>query len=204
MRHFVLLITFFIILSCKKDSEIKNQDPNQKFLDSVLNVANKNEIEKQKEKYNFERDSLKNLKLEKEFQKVLNAKPGETIAIENSAELNEYTRNRLKPKNEISTSNNKYEENKDFEFSDYWRKEAFKKTREYLALQIEKNKCKLVGQSVYNPNRVRFIGGKSYTVRIVCSYDCNQNYINEVIFLTKANYSNHSWRFEVIKQAHND
>lgn len=62
-----------------------------------------------------------------------------------------------------------------------------------------------MSQSVYNPSRVQYLGGKTYEVIIKSKFDCNQDYINDCTFIIRADYlGNNNWDFDVIKQRFND
>lgn len=191
MYKHIIYVLIFILISCN----INNQKENETIIDTNDSISY--------ELNNREFD--KNDNLDKELKSILEAKPGETIVINDYDRLNNHIKNKLK------TESNEYYNSKgiikdlDFEFSDNLRKEAFKETRQYLASQISKNECKLLSQSLYNSNKVRYIGGSGYIIKIICRYDCNQDYINEVIFYVETFYTrNNNWKCNVIKQSHND
>ncbi|WP_268225832.1 hypothetical protein [Sinomicrobium oceani] len=96
---------------------------------------------------------------------------------------------------------------KGFEYSEHWRKEAYKKVIGYMNQHIddEDPNCKIISRGYYNPNLVRYIGNQGYKVKFYCEFDCNQNYINQSYFWVEAYYLGHGkWDLEVIdrKLAH--
>lgn len=100
------------------------------------------------------------------------------------------------PKNEIQ----KYQVVKDFEYSEHWRKEAFKKSIAFIqnALSEQKPKCTMTKRSAYNPVNVKYIGNQGMSVKFYAEYDCNQDYINPAYFKVNAYYSGKGeWSFEL-------
>jgi|GEM_PF-3986553 len=95
---------------------------------------------------------------------------------------------------------NQIAQTSDFEFSEYWRKEAFKKSVEFIqkALSEQKPKCTMVKRSSYNPAKVKYIGNQGMQVKLYAEYDCNQDYINPAYFWVNAYYNgNGQWTFEL-------
>lgn len=95
------------------------------------------------------------------------------------------------------------EVSKDFEYSDYWKKEAYKKVIEYMSKRIKKDdsNCKIIRQSYYNSNLVQYIGNQGFIIKYYCKFDCNQNYINQSYFWIEAYYLGYDkWDLKLIDQ----
>lgn len=92
---------------------------------------------------------------------------------------------------------------KDFEYSEYWRKESFKKAIDFIKQRLSqgKPKCEMVKRSTYNPSFVQYIGNQGMRVKFYAEYDCNQNYLNPVYFWVNAYYlGNGKWSLELEDQ----
>lgn len=92
---------------------------------------------------------------------------------------------------------------KDFEYSEYWRKESFKKAIDFIQKRLSqgKPKCEMVKRSTYNPSFVQYIGNQGMRVKFYAEYDCNQNYLNPVYFWVNAYYlGNGKWSLELEDQ----
>jgi len=98
---------------------------------------------------------------------------------------------------------NQQTQSEDFEYSDYWRKEAFKTTVLFIKQKLKENtpSCLMVSRSTYNTNLVRYIGQKGYRIKLYVEFDCNQNYINPSYFWVDAFYlGKNKWDLELIDQ----
>lgn len=92
---------------------------------------------------------------------------------------------------------------KDFEYSEYWRKESFKKSITYIQQKMgqAKPKCQMVRRSPYNPTLVQYIGNQGLRIKLYAEYDCNQDYINQAYFWVDAYYlGKGKWDLELIDQ----
>ena len=80
---------------------------------------------------------------------------------------------------------------KDFEYSEYWRKESFKRAIDFLEKEMDQEtpKCKILKRSTYNPAIVQYIGNQGMKVKLYAEYDCNQNYVNQSFFWVNVFYS---------------
>ena len=90
----------------------------------------------------------------------------------------------------------------DFEYSEYWRKESFKKAIDYIKqiLSQQDPKCEMVRRSTYNPSIVRYIGNQGLRLKLYAEYDCNQSYVNEAYFWIDAYYLGYGkWSLELEK-----
>lgn len=115
--------------------------------------------------------------------------------------------NLIKESNEVinkrSINSNQQLQTENFEYSDNWRKEAFKATVSYLKLVLKENtpSCFMVKRSTYNSDDVRYIGQNGFRVKIYVEFDCNQNYINPSYFWVDAFYlGNDKWDLELKDQ----
>jgi len=152
---------------------------------------------------------IDNEQWKKDAELYLSLKEGDTIEIDRNRpsattkiKKTDTTRFKTFIDTEIINQNNL-----DFEYSDKWRKEAFKLSKQFISQILSKNtaKCKIVSQGVYNPTRVRYLGGQSYQVTITTKFDCNQDYINDCTFIISADYlGNNNWNFDVFKQWYNE
>ncbi|UAB86031.1 hypothetical protein INR75_08560 [Zunongwangia sp. SCSIO 43204] len=91
----------------------------------------------------------------------------------------------------------------DFEYSDYWRKEAFKTTILFVKQKLKEStpSCVMVSRSTYNANLVRYIGQNGYRIKLYVEFDCNQNYINPSYFWVDAFYlGKNNWDLALIDQ----
>lgn len=92
---------------------------------------------------------------------------------------------------------------KDFEYSEYWRKESFKKAIDFIKQKMSKAnpKCEMVKRSTYNPIFVQYIGNQGMRVKFYAEYDCNQNYVNQAYFWVNAYYTGKGkWDLELEDQ----
>ncbi|TVZ48646.1 hypothetical protein [Olleya sp. Hel_I_94] len=90
----------------------------------------------------------------------------------------------------------------EFEYSNHWRKEAYKATKKYIQKEISKKpNCKTTSQGNYQPYLLRYLGNFGYLVKIYCEFDCNQNYNNPSYFWVEINYKGYNtWEGKVVKQ----
>jgi hypothetical protein len=91
----------------------------------------------------------------------------------------------------------------DFEYSDYWRKEAYKAAKKYIVQSIRKKfpECKVTAQGLYQPYLVRYLGGFTFSVKIYSEFDCNKNYNNPSNFWVEIYYQgNNTWSGEIVEQ----
>lgn len=112
-----------------------------------------------------------------------------------------------KTKNTKSQTTQIQHPNNDFEYSDYWRKEAYKATKKFMVQRLKKDQpdCTIIGQGVYNPYLVQYLGWQGYLVKILCTYDCNNDYTNEAYFWVEAHYlGNNHWDMALIEQKYKD
>jgi len=103
--------------------------------------------------------------------------------------------------NNSSKSNTK--SNDDFEYSDHWRKEAFKASKEFMISKIPQQmpECKVTSQGLYQPKLVKYIGNKGYRIKLYCEFDCDNNYNNPSYFWIDAYYiGNDKWNLSLIDQ----
>jgi len=200
MKHILtIIILLTLTMSCNNskgsNNDIDYKTPNKQTYikqidsDSTSIIVNKEQWVKDAELY-------------------LSMKEGDTIIIDKdrpSATKKVKKTNKYQPFIDAGEPNNYT--NNNFEYSDKWRIEAFKLSKQFVSQILNKNtpKCKVVSQGVYNPTRVRYLGGQSYQVTITTKFDCNQDYINDCTFIISADYlGNNSWNFDVIKQWFND
>ena len=104
-------------------------------------------------------------------------------------------------KKEPKVYSNSQRSSENFEYSNYWRKEAFKKTILLIKQRLKKNtpSCVMVSRSSYNSNLVRFIGQNGYRIKLYVEFDCNQDYINPSYFWVNAFYlGENKWDLEVV------
>ncbi len=90
----------------------------------------------------------------------------------------------------------------EFEYSDHWRKEAYKATKLYIKKVINKKpNCKVTRQGSYQPYLLRYLGNFSYLVKIYCEFECKQEYNNPSYFFVEVHYKGFNiWDGKVIKQ----
>jgi len=197
-----IIIILFLIIGCSdnkttlNDSLEYNEPNKQTYIkqfdsDNTTAIVNKEQWAKDAELY-------------------LSTKEGDIIIIDENKpsatkKVNRTDKNRFRPLIDVPEPNDYT--NNDFEYSDKWRKEAFKVSKEFVRQILNNNtpKCKVVSQGVYNPSRVQYLGGQSYQVVITSKFDCNHNYINDCTFIIRAHYlGNNNWDFDLIKQRFND
>lgn len=107
----------------------------------------------------------------------------------------------------LSTKNDNYETNNDndFEYSEFWRKEAFKASKQFLINLVSKQNCNVTGFSYFQPNLIRYIGNQGYQVKIRCSFDCYQNSGHRKYFWVETYYhGNNKWDVVLIRQKYDD
>ncbi len=91
---------------------------------------------------------------------------------------------------------------KEFEYSDHWRKEAYKATKLYIKKVINKKpNCKVTRQGSYQPYLLRHLGNFRYLVKIYCEFNCKQGYNNPSYFFVEVHYKEfNTWDGKVVKQ----
>ncbi len=199
MKNFLFkILIIFTVISCKKNRDLRDHGYQKEFQDSALNVIKQSEIDSHLSEKEKKEDSIKSIDLELEFQRLLNAKPGETlVAQENSQELNKYIKKRLGYKDL------KYEaeiNNIDFEFSEKYRKLAFQKSREFIAHQIFKKNCNLLKQTFYNPSLVAFIGGSTYSIHTGAKFFCGEKNYREAYDINATYLGKEKWDMKITNE----
>ncbi len=136
--------------------------------------------------------------------KVLNQmKEGETLITRDPIFTKPKSKTNSSSKYLIDIRQNKVKgKESDFEYSSYWRKEAYKATKKYITQSINKKpNCKVTRQGTYSPLSVRYIGNRSYSVKFYCEFDCKQGYNNPSYYWVEVYYQgNNSWSGKLIKQ----
>jgi len=98
---------------------------------------------------------------------------------------------------------NQQTQSDDFEYSDYWRKEAFKTTVQFIKQKLKEStpSCLMVNRSTYNTNLISYIGQNGYRIKLYVEFDCNQDYINPSYFWVDAFYlGENKWNLALIDQ----
>lgn len=98
---------------------------------------------------------------------------------------------------------NQQTQSDDFEYSDYWRKEAFKTTVQFIKQKLKEStpSCLMVNRSTYNTNLIKYIGQNGYRIKLYVEFDCNQDYINPSYFWVDAFYlGENKWNLALIDQ----
>jgi len=97
----------------------------------------------------------------------------------------------------------KYEDIKNFEFSEVWKQESFKKAIEFIKQKLNNSnpKCTLTKRSSYNSQLINYIGNQGNRVKVYIEFDCNQNYINQSYFLIDTYYlGKNKWKINLVDQ----
>lgn len=97
----------------------------------------------------------------------------------------------------------KYEDIKNFEFSEVWKQESFKKAIEFIKQKLNNSnpKCTLTKRSSYNSQLINYIGNQANRVKVYIEFDCNQNYINQSYFLIDTYYlGKNKWKINLVDQ----
>lgn len=111
--------------------------------------------------------------------------------------IDSYDIENLKLKKEIVIK----EKIKGFEYSDFWRKESYKKVINFMETRMATNNCKIISRGYYSPNIVRYIGNQGYAVKYYCEFDCDQDYINQSYFWIEAYYLGYGkWDLKIVDQ----
>jgi hypothetical protein len=140
----------------------------------------------------------------KKVQMLQQMKEGDTLVIIHDEIFNKTTepqRDLIKPRKNKKTKI-KEPTLEEFEYSNHWRKEAYKASLKYITDGINKKpNCKVIRQGYYNPNSIRYIGNFGFLTKVYCEFDCNQGYNNPSYYWIEVYYhGNNSWRGELIKQ----
>lgn len=99
----------------------------------------------------------------------------------------------------------KNDNDNDFEYSEYWRKEAFKASKQFLRNILSEQNCNTTAFSYYQPNLIRYIGHQGYRVKIRCSFDCYKNPEHRKYFWVESYYyGNNKWEVILIGQKYDD
>ena len=162
----------------EKWEQISKQEQQQKEFDSISKVEGKELIERLKKnnpQYEDWTATYKKLKQKREQQTYT------------------YTR----------TTSYDLPSLEDFEYSNYWRIEAYKAAKNYIALAIPRwdSECRVTVQGLYQPYNVKYLGGFMYSVKSYCEFDCNKNYNNPSNFWVEIYYQgSNTWSGEIVKQ----
>lgn len=198
MKDFKILtlniILAFIFSSCNNEKKENLKFKEQSSYDSFIN--NKGGVKINDEYMDRVYDSLANESINPYFDKeqwkkdaelYLKTKSGDIVVVEST----EKSKNKTKyyRSNDIPKGDN------DFEYSEYWRKEAYKLSKEFI---IDKNsksknkKCTVTGFGLFQPELVKYIGNKKYLVKILCSYECDNGSNGENFVEIEAHYMSHN------------
>jgi hypothetical protein len=173
----LIILPLFLMISCKKRTINENTiTPNQL----------EHQIKNGEKKYNMSGEKVSNNESDPQSYK----------------DFEESIYNKDQP-----TKNDDYESNNDndFEYSEFWRKEAFKASKQFLINLVSKQKCNATGFSYFQPNLIRYIGNHGYRVKIRCSFDCYQNSGHRKYFWVEAYYhGNNQWNVILIDQKYDD
>ncbi|WP_299114299.1 hypothetical protein [uncultured Winogradskyella sp.] len=90
----------------------------------------------------------------------------------------------------------------EFEYSEFWRKEAFKASSKFIENEINKKpNCTLIKQGHYQPYLIRYLGGFGFLTKHYCEFDCKQGYNNPSNFWVEVYYRGYNnWSAQIIKQ----
>lgn len=95
------------------------------------------------------------------------------------------------------------EQVKDFEYSEHWRKESYKKVIEFMNQRIKKENpnCRIVSRGYYDSNLIQYTGNQGFLVKYYCEYDCDKNHINQSYFWIQAYYLGYGkWNLQLVDQ----
>jgi len=197
-----ILVT--ILLSCNQNQQTQDNDLLEPKREWYVDTKTEDNNLKSNQSSNPNEESRKKVELLKE------AKEGEVLYIDEHPEL----QNNSKPQNsalELFVDPEGYSKkqkssipsSEDFEYSEHWRKEAFKTTKEFLKYYIPKDLpgCKVTHQGFYQPTLVAYIGNQIFRVKVYCEFDCNNGYNNPSIFTAYASYlGNDKWDIQLTDQ----
>lgn len=187
MKKLISKITFIILVvlsfGCKEKTTHELIKPKEKSNNSIIEIKDKEEWTKK-------------------VSRLKQMKAGDTSI------TYDYSPMRIKNKdnNQVPLSNNKSNSeplDNDFEYNDYWRKEAFKNTKQFLRYYIPKDLpgCKVTAQGNYRADYVTYLGNQIFRVRVYCEFDCNNGYNNPSIFTGYASYlGNKKWDIKLTEQ----
>ena len=123
----------------------------------------------------------------KDAETYLKLKRGETVKVTPK----EKSKNRPKYYRSIDIP----ESNNDFEYSEYWRKEAYKLSKEFIIDKNSKSKtknCTVISQGIFQPELVKYLGDQRYLVKVLCEYECDNGNIGQNIVKVEAHYMSHN------------
>ncbi len=95
------------------------------------------------------------------------------------------------------------EQVKDFEYSEYWRKESYKKVIEFMNQRIKKENpnCRIISRGYYDSNLIQYTGNQGFLVKYYCEYDCDKNHINQSYFWVQTYYLGYGkWNLQLVDQ----
>ena len=90
----------------------------------------------------------------------------------------------------------------EFEYSEHWRKEAFKASSKFIENEInKKTKCTVIKQGHYQPYLIRYLGGFGFLTKHYCEFNCKQGYDNPSHFWVEIYYKGYNtWDCKIVKQ----
>lgn len=95
----------------------------------------------------------------------------------------------------------KLPDNEEFEYSEKWKIEAYKATKEYIKEKIYQQNCKVIAEGYYQSNAARYIGNQSFKVKVYFEFDCNGGYNNPKYFWTESRLNKYGkWSVNLINQ----
>lgn len=187
---------------------------NNRWESFEFTISDDNMVEEIKENTNVNFDidnsTIKNIVIRKDGNILYELKNGTSIMEYYKTEKIDYTN--LKKLN-ITSVTNKFSNSKtsihnetnleDFEYSDKWRKEAYRVAKQFLIKKVNSDDptCNITRQGLYQPNLVRYIGGQGYLIQLYCEFDCGNDYNNPSVCLIEGYYlGNNRWDMKLVKQ----
>lgn len=195
---------FFLIIFCSCKNE-NNENYNFKGNNSYDSLTNRtDEVEVGNDYIERTSDSIANESINPYFdeekwkqdaEEYLRLNRGEKVTIKKKE------KNLNRPKYYRSTDIPK--DNFDFEYSEYWRKEAYRLSKEFIIDKNSKSKtknCTVVSLGTYEPEYVKYIGEQKYIVKVMCVYECDNGRIGDTTVKIEAHYmSNNLWDIHLYK-----
>ncbi len=143
------------------------------------------------------------------YRMLQNMEDGDTTTISNGKALRKQrTEEQIKEDEYFIKNSNLFEptvdlpSNEELEYSEKWKIEAYKATKEFIKKGINKKpNCKVIAEGIYESNIVRYIGSQTFQVRVFFKFNCNEGYNNPSYFWTESTLNKYGkWSIRLIDQ----
>ena len=135
------------------------------------------EVERENKEIKIENKEVDKEEWKRKAKILLEMKEGDTLKTTDPMFTKPKIKKKLKSDDNLLIDLSDYEnyvEESNFEYSNYWKKEAYKATKQFITNEInQKPNCKVTHQGYYRSHLIRYIGNRTFSVKFYCEFDCN-------------------------------